>query len=114
MSEFSLILVLQKENKQNSNMTWQKYKLNLRNSHLLDTALSFKTTSIILVILRKTIIFAHSDAGSTASGVSFYRSYKIIFVGGNQMRRRSFFDFRLNFRYAKIRFILLIYNILHV
>ena len=39
-----------------------------------DTALSFKTTSIILVILRKTIIFAHSDAGSTASGVSFYRS----------------------------------------
>lgn len=31
MSEFSLILVLQKENKQNSNMTWQKYKLNLRN-----------------------------------------------------------------------------------
>ena len=35
MSEFSLILVLQKENKQNSNMTWQKYKLNLRNSHLL-------------------------------------------------------------------------------
>lgn len=38
------------------------------------TALSFKTTSIILVILRKTIIFAHSDAGSTASGVSFYRS----------------------------------------
>lgn len=26
MSEFSLILVLQKENKQNSNMTWQKYK----------------------------------------------------------------------------------------
>jgi hypothetical protein len=30
MSEFSLILVLQKENKQNSNMTWQKYKLNLR------------------------------------------------------------------------------------
>ena len=79
-----------------------------------DTALSFKTTSIILVILRKTIIFAHSDAGSTASGVSFYRSYKIIFVGGNQMRQRSFFDFRLNFRYAKIRFILLICNILHV
>ncbi|WP_207200996.1 hypothetical protein, partial [Bacteroides thetaiotaomicron] len=36
MSEFSLILVLQKENKQNSNMTWQKYKLNLRNSHLLE------------------------------------------------------------------------------
>lgn len=55
------------------------------------TALSFKTTSIILVILRKTIIFAHSDAGSTASGVSFYRSYKIIFVGGNQMRQRSLF-----------------------
>ena len=27
MSEFSLILVLRKENKQNSNMTWQKYKL---------------------------------------------------------------------------------------
>lgn len=78
------------------------------------TALSFKTTSIILVILRRTIIFAHSDAGSTASGVSFYRSYKIIFVGGNQMRQRSFFDFRLNFRYAKIRFILLICNILHV
>ena len=76
------------------------------------TALSFKTTSIILVILRKTIIFAHSDAGSTASGVSFYRSYKIIFVGGNQMRQRPFFDFRLNFRYAKIRFILLICNIL--
>lgn len=82
--------------------------------HTALTALSFKTTSIILVILRKTIIFAHSDAGSTASGVSFYRSYKIIFVGGNQMRQRSFFDFRLNFRYAKIRFILLIYNILHV
>ena len=78
------------------------------------TALSFKTTSIILVILRKTIIFAHSDAGSTASGVSFYRSYKIIFVGRNQMRQRSFFDFCLNFRYAKIRFILLICNILHV
>ena len=27
---------MQKENKQNSNMTWQKYKLNLRNSHLLE------------------------------------------------------------------------------
>ena len=82
----------------------------------IHTALSFKTTSIILVILRKTIIFifAHSDAGSTASGVSFYRSYKIIFVGGNQMRQRPFFDFRLNFRYAKIRFILLICNILRV
>lgn len=86
-------------------------KIRERNSSLL-TALSFKTTSIILVILRKTIIFAHSDAGSTASGVSFYRSYKIIFVGGNQMRQRPFFDFRLNFRYAKIRFILLICNIL--
>lgn len=85
-----------------------------RSSFVACTALSFKTTSIILVILRKTIIFAHSDAGSTASGVSFYRSYKIIFVGGNQMRQRSFFDFRLNFRYAKIRFILLICNILHV
>lgn len=85
-----------------------------RKMPIADTALSFKTTSIILVILRKTIIFAHSDAGSTASGVSFYRSYKIIFVGGNQMRQRSFFDFRLNFRYAKIRFILLICNILHV
>lgn len=87
---------------------------NQSEKYSLDTALSFKTTSIILVILRKTIIFAHSDAGSTASGVSFYRSYKIIFVGGNQMRQRSFFDFRLNFRYAKIRFILLIYNFLHV
>ena len=51
------------------------------------TALSFKTTSIILVILRKTIIFAHSDAGSTASGVSFYRSYKIIFVGDRKSTR---------------------------
>lgn len=90
-------------------MRWQNGKWYENN-----TALSFKTTSIILVILRKTIIFAHSDAGSTASGVSFYRSYKIIFVGGNQMRQRSFFDFRLNFRYAKIRFILLICNILHV
>ena len=68
------------------------------------TALSFKTTSIILVILRKTIIFAHSDAGSTTSGVSFYRSYKIIFVGGNQMRQRSFFDFRLIFAMRKYRY----------
>ena len=41
------------------------------------TALSFKTTSIILVILRKTIIFAHSDAGSTASGVSFIVHIKL-------------------------------------
>ena len=30
------------------------------------------------------------------------------------MRQRSFFDFRLNFCYAEIRFILLIYNILYV
>ncbi len=77
-------------------------------SFCLHTALSFKTTSIILVILRKTIIFAHIDSGSTASGVSFFRSYKIIFVGGNQMRQRSFFVLRLNFRYEKIRFIFLI------
>ena len=48
--------------------------LYLVENFLYPTALSFKTTSIILVILRKTIIFAHSDAGSTASGVSFYRS----------------------------------------
>ena len=48
------------------------------------TVLSFKTIPIILVILRKTIIFAHSDAGSTAFGVSFYRSFKIIFC-----RRKS-------------------------
>ena len=34
MSEFSLILVLRKENKQNSDITWQRYKLNLRNSLL--------------------------------------------------------------------------------
>ena len=51
---------------------------------LFVTALSFKTTSIILVILRKTIIFAHSDAGSTASGVSFYRSYKIFHLKSKQ------------------------------
>lgn len=75
------------------------------------TALSFKTISIILVILRKTIIFAHNDAGSTASGVSFIVHIKY-FIGGIQMRQGSFFDFRLNFRYAKIRFILLICNIL--
>ena len=61
-----------------------------RKHSLKDTALSFKIISILLVILRKTIIFAYSDAGSTASGV-FYRSYKIIFVGGNPMRQRSFF-----------------------
>ena len=36
MSEFSLTLVLRKEDKQNSNMTWQKYKLNLRNSFFLE------------------------------------------------------------------------------
>ena len=36
MSEFSLILVLRKENKQNSDMTWQKYKLNLKNILLLE------------------------------------------------------------------------------
>ena len=40
MSDFSPILVLQIENKQNSNMTWQKYKLNLRNSHLKNLSLS--------------------------------------------------------------------------
>ena len=51
---------------------------------ILYTVLSFKTIPIILVILRKTIIFAHSDAGSTAFGVSFYRSFKIIFC-----RRKS-------------------------
>ena len=62
-----------------------------RKHPLKDTALSFKIISILLVILRKTIIFAYSDAGSTASGVSFYRSYKIIFAGGNPMRQRSFF-----------------------
>ena len=36
MSDFSLFLVLRKENKQNSDMTWQRYKLNLRNSLLLE------------------------------------------------------------------------------
>ena len=36
MSEFLLILVLRKENKQNSDMTWQRYKLILRNSLLLE------------------------------------------------------------------------------
>ena len=35
MLEFSLILVLRKENKQNSDITWQKYKLNPRNLLLL-------------------------------------------------------------------------------
>ena len=34
MSEFSLILVLRKENKQNSNMTWQKYKLKVEREGL--------------------------------------------------------------------------------
>ena len=48
MSEFSLILVLQKENKQNSNMTWQKYKLNLRNSHLLEEF--FQTKGTVLLV----------------------------------------------------------------
>ena len=36
MSKNSLILVLRKENKQNSDMTWQKYKLNLKNILLLE------------------------------------------------------------------------------
>ena len=36
MSDFLLILVLQKINKQNSDMTWQIYKLNLRNSFFLE------------------------------------------------------------------------------
>ena len=36
MSEFSLILVLRKENKQNSDITWQRYKLNPRNLLLLE------------------------------------------------------------------------------
>ena len=31
MSELPLILVLQKENKQYSDVTWQRYKFNLRN-----------------------------------------------------------------------------------
>ena len=35
MSELPLILVLRKENKQNSDVTWQRYKLNLRNLLLL-------------------------------------------------------------------------------
>ncbi|MDD7250848.1 MAG: hypothetical protein PUH21_02355, partial [Prevotellaceae bacterium] len=51
MSEFSLILVLQKENKQNSNMTWQKYKLNLRNSHLL-AGQPHQNTSAIFVSMK--------------------------------------------------------------
>ncbi|MBW9198971.1 hypothetical protein EVD32_03490 [Bacteroidales bacterium SW299] len=58
------------------------------------TALSFKINPISLVIVRKIIIFACCDSGSTASGVSFYRSYKMIFVGGDQMRQRLLFDFR--------------------
>ena len=65
----------------NISKSFQKVFMDAMKLFMAITALSFKTTSIILVILRKTIIFAHSDAGSTASGVSFYRSYKIIFVG---------------------------------
>ena len=38
------------------------------------TALSFKIVPQCLVFVEKIIIFAHSDAGSTAFGVSFYRS----------------------------------------
>lgn len=57
---------------------------------LLYTALSFKTALKPLFFLRKTLIFAHNDARSTAFGVSFYRSYKIIFVGGNQNDRGLF------------------------
>ena len=34
MSEFSLILVLLEENKPNSDMTWRRYRFNLRNSLL--------------------------------------------------------------------------------
>ena len=114
-NKFSIVRLLNRPDKNQDYKVTDFLRKNQRLNQLfyfLITALSFKTTSIILVILRKTIIFAHSDAGSTASGVSFYRSYKIIFVGGNQMRQRPFFDFRLNFRYAKIRFILLICNIL--
>ena len=114
-NKFSIVRLLNRPDKNQDYKVTDFLRKNQRLNQLfyfLITALSFKTTSIILVILRKTIIFAHSDAGSTASGVSFYRSYKIIFVGGNQMRQRSFLDFRLNFRYAKIRFILLICNIL--
>lgn len=36
--------------------------LNFRFANIFGTVLSFKTIPIILVILRKTIIFAHSDA----------------------------------------------------
>ena len=107
-NKFSIVRLLNRPDKNQNYKVTDFLRKNQRQNQLfyfLITALSFKTTSIILVILRKTIIFAHSDAGSTASGVSFYRSYKIIFVGGNQMRQRAFFDFRLNFRYAKIRFI---------
>ena len=114
-NKFSIVRLLNRPDKNQNYKVTDFLRKNQRLNQLfyfLITAISFTTTSIILVILRKTIIFAHSDAGSTASGVSFYRSYKIIFVGGNQMRQRPFFDFLLNFRYAKIRFILLICNIL--
>ena len=55
--------------------------------------------------------FAHSNAGSIVSKVSFSSYYKMIFVVGNQMQQMLFFDFCLNFHYAKLQFILLICNI---
>ena len=61
MSEILLILVLRKENKQNSDMTWQRYKLNLRNSLLLEeyfrvmeqkvSELSFVSRCIVLFLV---------------------------------------------------------------
>ena len=81
----------------------------------LDTALSFKIISIILVILRKPLFLRTAmQEAPLPVFVSFYRSYKMIFAGGDQMRQRLLFDFRLNFRYAKMQFILLICNILRV
>ena len=75
MSKNSLILVLRKENKQNSDMTWQKYKLNLRNSLLweeyfrimeqFDSILSSVITSILglrCIIHRGTLTDTPSSA----------------------------------------------------
>ena len=53
MSEFPLILMLRKENKQNSDMTWQRYKLNLRNSLLLGGKFSgYGAISFVLELVK--------------------------------------------------------------
>ena len=101
ISQFSLTLVLRKEDKQNSNMTWQKYKLNLRNPLLLKEYFLFmeQFNSTLSSVIDSTLGLWFRSFGNQYSEIIRSISWSVMrgCVHARSLRVILYYDNSLNF-----------------